>query len=222
MYDKDHFNNIIYENGLNGRCTCYVPNKFLDANIGYDYWDITPENWQGKPTDLSSISEYFDKIPLLFRQGRGFYIYGKYGTGKTSLACMLLKRVIIDTDYSALFVPFSELVMLNSKIMIGWHDASVELAINQIKNIDFLVLDDLAKEYDNERDNGRATLNTILRYRDLWRKPTIYTANIPLTETQEKYGASNFSIIRGRSTIISMESDSDFRAQRKILQELSN
>jgi DNA replication protein DnaC len=221
-WEKNNDGTVIFDNGINGRCkNCYLPDKFLEANIGFDYWNITSENWEGSIKDLKKIEVFFDKINILMKDGRGFYIYGSYGVGKTSLACMFLKTVLINTEYSALFVPFSELVLLNSKIMTGWHDPEIEESINQIKNVDFLVLDDLAKEYDNERDNGRATLNTILRYRDMWNKSTIYTANIPISETQEKYGASNFSIIRGRSAVISMENHSDFRSERRIRQELN-
>jgi DNA replication protein DnaC len=220
-WEVDELESIQSNNGINGRCHgCYFPNKFLDANIGYDYWVIDENNWEGAPEDLAQISGYFDKLDTLRSQGRGFYIFGPYGVGKTSLACLFLKMVLIRTQYSGLFVPFSELVMLNSKIVTGWHDKTIEDAINQIKNVDFLILDDLAKEYDNERDNGRATLNTILRYRDMWRKPTIYTANIPISAIPDKYGASNYSIIRGRSTIVTMTSHADFRIERKMRQEL--
>lgn len=222
MYVKDKYGDILTDDiGKDIRCACFLANKYLEANIGYDYWDIEVDNWTGDKKDLAKITKYFDKIDLLKEQGRGFFIYGSYGTGKTSEAILLLKHVIRTTHYSALFVPFSELVILNSKVMTGWHDLNTEKAIEQIKNIDFLVLDDLAKEFDNERDNGRATLNAILRYRDLWRKPTVYTSNIALDQIAGKYGASTLSIISGRSTIIDMVNEFDYRIQRKIQQELS-
>lgn len=222
-WKRNEFDEIVQKNGKDQHCKrCYLQNKFLNANIGFDYWTITSENWKGSQNDLIQIVKYFKNIDQLKEEGRGFYIYGEYGVGKTSLANMFLRQVLLTTNHSCLFVPFSELVVLNSKIMNGWHDKNIERAITDIKDVDFLVLDDLAKEYDNERDNGRATLNTILRYRDSWRKPTIYTSNIPIEETLARYGGSNYSIIQGRSTIVNMEQNADFRLKRKMIQELND
>lgn len=214
-YIKTRSNEVMQVEGVDLHCECYMHNKLLDANVGFDYWDIESETWQGHQEDLDSITKYYSKIHNLKQEGRGLYLYGSYGVGKTSLAIMLLKHILRTTNYTGLFVPFSELVILNSKIMNGWHNKDIEQAIMQIKNKDFLILDDLTKEYDNERDNGRATLNSILRYRDLWRKSTIYTANIPMGDTKDKYGMSNFSVIRGRSTMITMRNQVDYRVKRK-------
>jgi DNA replication protein DnaC len=222
MWMRTDKNEIIQVDGVDQRCSCYYTTRYLDSNIGYDYWFITPETWRGSPEDLQKVTKYFPSVSKFLQEGRGFYIYGPYGTGKTSLALLYLKHVIGISRCTCLFVPFSELVVINSKIMTGWHDKEIEQAIEDVKNVDFLVLDDLAKEYDNAKDNGRATLNAILRYRDLWRKPTIYTANIPIEETAEKYGGSSHSIIQGKSIIVNMENTEDFRHLRKIEQEFED
>jgi hypothetical protein len=61
-------------------------------------------------------------------------------------------------------------------------------------------------------------LNSILRFRDLWHLPTIYTANVPITEVANLYGGSNYSIIYGRSIMVDMVNTEDFRKTRKIQQ----
>jgi len=216
-WQRNDKNQIIQIEGIDQRCNCYYANRYLDANIGYDYWFVEPDNFQGDPDDLIQVQKYFDKIDDLKVQGRGFYIYGPdYGTGKTTLGTMFLKRVLSTTNYTGLFVPFSDLVVLNTKLMNGSFDKMVDEKIDVIKNVDFLMLDDLAKEYDSQRDNGRATLNSILRYRDLWCKPTIYTANVPITQVSDLYGGSNYSIIAGRSIMVNMQNTEDFRRTRKI------
>lgn len=219
---KNENGEIVQENGEDKRCSCYYANKLLDSNIGFEYWSISPDNFQGADEDLIQVQKYFSikKIHAFKSQGRGFYIYGPdYGTGKTTMATMYLKNVLMNTGYSCLFVPFSDLVILNTKLMNGSFDKTVDEKINEIKNVDFLLLDDLAKEYDNQRDNGRATLNSILRFRDLWNKPTIYTANVPIDDVKSLYGGSNYSIIYGRSILISMTNTSDFRRDRKVIQK---
>jgi DNA replication protein DnaC len=217
---KNENGEIIQANGIDLRCKCFYANKFLDSNIGFDYWNINEDNFQGEKEDLKQISIYFDKIDLLKSEGRGFYIYGPaYGIGKSTLSAMLIKHVLFTTNYSCLFVPFSDLVILNTKLMIGSFDKTIDEKINAIKNVDFLVLDDLAKEYDNQKDNGRATLNSVLRYRDLWNKSTIYTANVPIDNVTSLYGGSNYSIIYGRSILINMINTNDFRRDRKRIQK---
>ena len=218
-WQRDFANQIIQVGNVDQHCYCYYANKFLEASIGFDYWEIEPNTYQGDPEDLAQVVKYFNKINEMKNQGRGFYIYGpNYGTGKSTLAVMWLKHILTTTNFSCLFVPFSELVILNTKLINGSFDKTIDTKIDFIKNVDFLVLDDLAKEYDSQRDNGRATMNALLRYRDLWCKPTTYTANVPMTQVADLYGGSNYSIIAGRSILIDMVNTEDFRRTRKIQQ----
>ena len=218
-FQRDLNGQIIQINGIDQRCDCYYANKFLESNIGYDYWNVEPDSFQGDPDDLEKVLSYINRINNMKKQGQGMYIYGPdYGTGKTTLATMILKHVLMNTNYACLFVPFSELVILNTKLINGSFDKNIDEKIDIIKNVDFLVLDDLAKEYDSQRDNGRATMNALLRYRDLWNKPTIYTANVPIEEVANLYGGSNYSIIYGRSVLVEMNNTEDFRKVRKIQQ----
>ena len=221
-YLKDEQNNIIQINGVDQKCPCWLPKAYINSNIGSTYWNVTPDNWAGDKEDLLTISNYFDKLDYFTKTGDGLYLYGEYGVGKTSLIIILLKQIIFNTNHKVFFVPFSDLVILNSKIMVGYHDNNSINAIEYIKNVEFLAIDDLAKEYDTDKDNGRATLNSILRYRDAWGKPTFYTANIPMSQVMSKYGGSNASIIQGRSKLIEMKNRNDYRKRKKIKNELQH
>jgi len=148
-----------------------------------------------------------------------FVIQNFIVTHNTTIATLYLKYILVNTNYSCLLVPFSDLVILNTKLINGSFDKTIDEKINAIKNVDFLLLDDLAKEYDNQKDNGRATLNSVLRYRDLWNKPTIYTANVPIDDVKSLYGGSNYSIIYGRSILINIINTNDFRRDRKRIQK---
>lgn len=212
---KDENNNIILQEDK--RCVCHYQDKLLHANIGMDYWSINQQNFEGSSLDLKKVQPYLDDIEILKETGRGLYLYSPgFGSGKTSLASMLLKKVLFTTPYSALFIPFSDLVIINTRYMLSTFDTIINDKVDAIRNADFLVIDDIGKEYDNNKDNGRATLNSILRFRDMWHKPTIYTANIPLDDNFPKlYGGSNYSIISGRSRQITMENDTDLRKIRE-------
>jgi DNA replication protein DnaC len=196
------------------RCECYWQEKYLNANIGYSYWPITIDNFDGHPTDLHEIKKYFKSFNEMFKFGQGMYIHGGNGTGKTTLAILLLKKGI-ERGHSCFFAPFADVVILNSRIVGGFIDKEAKEAIQYIQNVDFLVLDDIGKEFDSGKDYSRATLNSILRYRDMWLKPTIYTANTPIEDLRMHYGDSNYSIMEGRSIILNSEYDDDYRKIKK-------
>lgn len=223
-FTRDHVGNILEHDGKVVLCMCQLEARYLDANIGFDYWDLEPDNFDGDAHDLEFIVKFLSKLKHVKKSGTGAYIWGANGGGKSTLAMLILKHVLRYTKHTALFVPFSDLVILNTRIIGGFHDKEAMAAIEYIKNVDFLVLDDIAKEFENGKDYGRATLNSVLRYRDLWRKPTIYTANTPIDKMSEIYGAANFSIMEGRSLILTMKNELDYRRERKIelLAELEN
>jgi hypothetical protein len=82
-WQRNEFNEIIQLDGVDQRCYCYYANKFLEANIGFDYWMVEPDNFQGEPEDLEKVMKYFGSVHEMKAQGRGFFIYGPdYGTGK--------------------------------------------------------------------------------------------------------------------------------------------
>lgn len=204
------------DDGSSTHCRCYYLNKYLDANIGKAYWDLTVDNFDGHPNDLAHIVDYMNKIPTMYEKGFGIYLHGGNGAGKTTLALLLLKEVLDKSNKAtALFAPFADVVLMNNRIVSGYADKEAQKGIEIIKNVDFLVIDDIGKEFDNGKDHARATLNSILRYRDMWNKPTIYTANSVIEDLRPHYGDANYSIMEGRSRIITMEYDRDFRKEKK-------
>ena len=216
MYQRNDNDEIISVNGIDQRCSCYLPNQYLNANIGFEYWTIDETNFDGDEEDLKQISFYFDKIDQLKQEGRGFYISGpSFGSGKTSCSLILLMKAI-QANYSALFLPCSELIITNVKYMQNHYDSLLNEKIEYIKNVDFLVIDDLGKEFDDNKDWSRATLNSILRYRAMWKKITIFTSNLEIDSLANIYGGSNHSIINGYSYIINIKNTEDYRKTNKI------
>jgi DNA replication protein DnaC len=217
MLKHDEKGNVIQIDGIDQRCYCYLPHRYLDANIGFEYWKIDETNFEGEEEDLVKIKPYFSQIEKLKNSGRGFYISGPtYGSGKTTLGILFLKKVLSTTRYSALFIPCSELVVINAKYMQNHFDKTLDEKIEYIKNVDFLMIDDLGKEFDNNKDWGRNALNSILRYRVAWQKITVFTSNLEIKDLSDIYGGSNQSIISGYSIIIPIKNREDFRKTKKI------
>lgn len=217
---RDEQDRIIKDdNNQDKRCACYYQNKYIDSNIGTEYWPIVPDTFEGHPQDLEEVSKYWTRLPQIKESGEGLYLHGTYGSGKTTLGILTLKVILHCTKFSVFVAPFSDLVILNSRIVGGFHDKDAVNDIEYIKNVDFLLIDDLGKEFDNGKDYARATLNSTIRYRDMWKKPTIYTANVPMEDLKEHYGSSNYSILNGRSKIITMKNTIDYRKIKKFEKE---
>lgn len=221
-YERDENDSVVSIGGIDQRCQCFLPNQYLNANIGFEYWPINEKNFQGEQEDLDKIACYFNKIAQLKQEGRGFYISGPaYGTGKTTLGIMFLKKVLETTKYNALFIPCSELVIINAKFMQNHYDTTLGEKIDYIKNVDFLMIDDLGKEFDDNKDWSRAALNSILRYRAMWKKITIFTSNLEIDTIAGIYGGSNHSIINGYSIVLPVNNRADYRKTRKV-EKLAN
>ena len=63
-WQRDEKNQIIQFNGIDQRCSCYYAHRYLNANIGYNYWTIEPDNFQGEPEDLLQITKSFAKSAI--------------------------------------------------------------------------------------------------------------------------------------------------------------
>ena len=142
-----------------------VPKRYLSANI----------------TD-------FDKVRL---SANGLFLSGARGTGKTHLACAIVKKEILesenytsDIDKMPLFISIPDLLLEIRHSFKERSETDEQDIINKYSSIDLLVLDDLGIEKTSEW--SIQTLYTIIdrRYRDM--KRTIITSNLTLKEIADK------------------------------------
>jgi DNA replication protein DnaC len=142
-----------------------VPKRYLYANI----------------TD-------FDKVKL---STNGLFLSGARGTGKTHLACAIVKKEILesenytsDIDKMPLFISIPDLLLEIRHSFKEGSETDEQDIINKYSSIDLLVLDDLGIEKTSEW--SIQTLYTIIdrRYRDM--KRTIITSNLTLKEIADK------------------------------------
>ncbi|HEY4831150.1 MAG TPA: hypothetical protein VIH61_01115 [Waddliaceae bacterium] len=195
---------------------CLKMEKLLQANIAFDYWNITAETFDGSAEDIYAIGRLCNPevINVLRENSTGLYIFGEQnGIGKTSLAILFLKYILLETQFSCLFAPFKDVVLLINHF-VNIYSPVIENKINYIKNVDFLVLDDLGKEVDyNKGALGSVALDSIMRYRVSYKKPTIITSNAALEVTRGIYGDHNFSILNYLKSI-EMHGTADYRKTR--------
>ncbi|MFA5542333.1 MAG: ATP-binding protein [Bacilli bacterium] len=137
------------------------------------------DTFEGKPYSLDSRKDIYSKMKDYFKdplKKKGFYLYGPFGTGKTfllySIASKLSKMNIkVALTYYPDFVRF---------IKGNFGDPKVETMINNMKNVDVLMLDDIGGE-NNTAYIRDEILGPILQYRMVANKPVFITSNYDIS-----------------------------------------
>jgi DNA replication protein DnaC len=129
--------------------------------------------------------------------GRGLWLAGPAGTGKTWLACAILNEIIINKRHADgkrldpyfmriqdYFAARLRLPKLRDDDIEGFY-LSREVA--NVEQSCVVVLDDLGKEHSNERGWSQTEINRIVRARQMDGMPTIITTNLKHSDLAERY-----------------------------------
>jgi DNA replication protein DnaC len=170
------------------RCDCWRDQigqrRLAESNIPKRYQHCTLANFTAYNESLERALDNARRVPDRFaaarsreQQGRGIFMEGPPGVGKTHLAVAVLKQVIVTFGVHGLFYDTRDLL----RIIRSTYDASIrttELEILQpVMTTDLLVLDDLGAEKTSEW--VEETMNLIVNTRYNERRMTIFTSNYP-------------------------------------------
>lgn len=157
-------------------------------NIGRRYWS----------SDLSNIPEsahknvlrnYCKSLEQHFMDGWGLFFWGKNSTGKTYASTGLLKFVV-SRGYTAFCVVADELKLA----FLQKRDEDRETTLSRVLTVDFLLIEDLGKEYSASSGFAELHLENLLRHRSRELLPTIITTNLSPAEFKERYRQSTAAI----------------------------
>ncbi len=189
--------------------------KYKDSGILRAFWDVELNDYKGDQEALACSKKYVNKFDAAYKNGIGMYLHGGFGTGKTMLVNCILKNAIHTGRYSVHFTTLSELM---GKFEDRFSPASKSF-INKIKNVSFLGIDDIGKEYRNDSGFVEAKFNDVIRYRNMSNYPTLLTSNKAPDELKE-YGQSIYSIIKGFCVVVYVKGR-DYRIEH-ISREIDN
>lgn len=155
----------------------HMPTDILNAN--FEQFIMDPERVEFYEKASLFIHEY-----MTTKKGRGLYLHGPFGTGKTymlsAIANILSQRGVVCG-----LVYFPELI---AEIKSGFNNEnnSAYDKIEQLKEIDVLMLDDIGSESMTSwmRDE---VLGRILNYRMHQGLPTFFTSNLNYNQLQHHY-----------------------------------
>ena len=153
----------------------YVPSDILSATIeDFLKTDTSNERIEVMEKVVSFIMNYASG-----QKQKGFYIYGKFGVGKTYLLGAIANQ-LAEKQISSLIVYFPDFLR-ELKGSIG--DNTVNEKIEMVKKAPVLMLDDLGAE--SMTSWGRdEVLGPILQFRMLENLPTFFTSNFDFKELE--------------------------------------
>ena len=157
--------------------TSYASNYVWDAKL--DKFDTSTDARSKVLTYAKSIVENPKKIK------QGLYIYGNFGTGKTYLLSALANELAQKGIKSIMvFMPD-----LSRNLKNAINENQLEMRVNQLKEVDVLMLDDLGGEMITSwlRDE---IIAPIIQYRMLNNKPIFITSNLDYTLLREHFACT--------------------------------
>jgi DNA replication protein DnaC len=179
-----------------------------DSGIGKRYANKTFENFDKSKNKKAYLAclDYTKNFSDNLKSGKGLFITGKVGTGKTHLLAAIVDRLArlhkrklfskcyLDyyfdgvykdycnyDEYPIIYVPASELF---SKIRVSFEDRNTGGIMEKYQNCGLLIIDDLGVEKTTEFTVEYIYKIIDSRYRNL--KPVIVTSNLTDDELKEK------------------------------------
>jgi len=206
----------------NNDCYCVVEEKirkiYNSCGIYEEYHYLELEDFEKENNNdknaYNTVKKYINSIDKAYENGIGLYLWGRLGAGKTMLSVCVLKESIRTKKYKPFFTTLSEIISyLDDRFSNKTRDF-----IEKIKEIDFLVIDDISREYTKDKSYIEFYLDYIIRYRNRRNKPTIITANCPIKDISS-YALNIISLIKGKLIEKEVKRDIDYRTEKSFYLE---
>jgi DNA replication protein DnaC len=155
----------------------YIPERFSDAGIK-NYEADTAE----KMLVVRNVSEYLKRLRIDIKTAGNLVLSGPTGTGKTHLACAIL-RTMAYSRFRSRYITSAQMV---NELFATWNNKSKseDQVIENYASYDVLLIDEMGLN-DNRSEYAQSYLASVIDARSLVKRPTIITSNL-LEDSLEK------------------------------------
>lgn len=174
--------------------------NFNHFNLSVFSSNILPKEQLTQRDNMKKILSETESFVSSFPNGRNLFFYGSSGLGKTYL-CNCIAKDLLDKGYSVIYqTPFSIISILERKAFTEKNNPFVQMAYEQLFNVDLLIIDDLGTESANTFTISE--FYNIINTRIQNEKSTIISTNIKLSELVSFYNDRIDSRIKGHYNLI--------------------
>jgi DNA replication protein DnaC len=177
--------------GMDLSCECYHPYRLelqkISAHIPVSYRQYTFKNIDEpslKPA-IKAVKDYAEKAKFYRDTGKGLYLYGGSGTAKTSTGCILLIE-IMKKGYTTYYSDIGNYLDSQFENKDDGEDDLYEI----LREVDFLVLDNMGREYLDSKGLKKSWIEDLIRCRADNRLPTILISNL----SEKEWTSSNAAL----------------------------
>lgn len=171
--------------------------EFIDSGIYEEYHGKTLDSYVGNvPVEvLNHVKAVIDSIGPVSKRGIGLFFFGPNGTGKTGLMAEVLKAAI-RAGYSARMASLGGIIQ---KLSDGWYSSDArEEFLKYVKQVDFLGIDEVGKEYRGKSELVVTAFDLVLKYREQRMLPTFMTSNRYPKDLVGDYSESIMSVLKSQ------------------------
>lgn|GEM_PF-4381749 len=164
------------------------PIDWRASNIPEGKWDAKLDLIPPDLPFVGQIKAYLDHLKENIERGRGLILWGPYRGGKTCVSALIAEQVMAHR-LNAYFI-FSFDVADAWIARGGWRKA-------EIRGTDFLILDDLGMESQDQvrGEFPREKIRDLLRVRLEGARPTIVTTNLSPEQVRKTYGEKLWALL---------------------------
>lgn len=173
----------ILEQGGFHKCSCVIKfneeHKIIQANIPKKFKELTRKDLdrtfisQNKDV-MAQIASYNENLKEMLELGKGLFLQGENGAGKSFLATLILRKAL-EQGYSGYFILQRDLI---NAAFAALYDNDVRDDLEKvICEIDFLIIDEIDKMFIDSGEKVQNLLEGLLKKRSYANKPLVVTSN---------------------------------------------
>lgn len=146
-----------------------IPKRYWNAALGDEGGDV----WLVKDQGERKVPVTGEELLGMVRDGRGLFLTGKSGRGKTHTACAILLRLMAERRY----VKFADVEKTEREVKAAWDERgqTEQGVIDRYVNAEVVVIDDLGAE--EMTTTTMKVLRAVISGREENEAVTIFTSN---------------------------------------------